>query len=163
MDTEQVFIALGSNLEPRREKLAAARRLLQGISCGEWQESSIRETEPVGPPGQGPYLNQVVSFQSDWTAHRILYFCKGVEIVLGRKPRGHWQSREIDLDLLYCGSQIHKAPNLNLPHLRIAERRFVLEPLCDIAPDWQDPRTHLSTRAMLDRLCAPSPFSPEAS
>lgn len=152
MESQQTYIALGSNLEPRTEHLAAARSLLKSISEGNWQESSIHETAPVGPAGQGPYLNQVVGFQSSRNALQLLHFCKGAETVLGRKPRGRWESREIDLDLLYHGSATRKGQSLTLPHPRIAEREFVLKPLSEIAPQWIDPIHGISVLQMLHNL-----------
>lgn len=146
------YIALGSNLEPRAEHLARARQLLQSICEGDWTESSIHETEPVGPPGQGPYLNQVVGFRSSRSAHQLLHFCKGAEIVLGRKPRGRWEAREIDLDLLYCGTALRTGSSLTLPHPRISERAFVLKPLSEIAPEWVDPLHGITVRQMLQNL-----------
>lgn len=149
---QQTYIALGSNIEPRSERLAAARSLLQGISEGGWQESSIHETEPVGPAGQGTYLNQVVGFLCSRSALQILHFCKGAETILGRKRRGRWEAREIDLDLLYLGSITHIGPSLTLPHPRISERLFVLKPLNELAPDWMDPVTGHPIRQMLQSL-----------
>jgi len=148
----RTYIALGSNLGPREEFLARARDLLKQISEGEWRESSIRETPPLGPAGQSLYLNQVVSFLSSQNSIALLHFCKGTEIILGRKPRGHWESREIDLDLLYRGSEIFQGSRLQLPHPRIAERRFVLEPMCELSPNWIDPCHGVSVTTLLDRL-----------
>lgn len=155
MESARIYIALGSNIEPRAESLARACVLLQIISEGEWCESPITETEPVGPDGQARYLNQVVSFSSTRTPQALLHFCKGAEIMLGRKPRGRWESREIDLDLLYCGQAILRPSSSNgleLPHPRIAERLFVLEPLCALDPLWRDPMTGKTVQAMRDHL-----------
>ena len=102
---ERVFVALGSNLSPRGNRLSEGREMLRRISAGGWKESPIYETPPVGPEGQEPYFNQVVSFWYSGTPTRLLYYLKGSELVLGRKPRGHWNSREIDLDLLYYGNK----------------------------------------------------------
>ncbi len=162
MEAVPIYIALGSNLEPRAEHLQKARELLARISEGEWLASSIHETEPVGPPGQGPYLNQVVSFLSGKSALELLHFCKGAEVILGRKPRGRWESREIDLDLLYCGTQVIETAHLQVPHPRIAERKFVLEPLCEIAPGWMDPAFLRPVSALLHDLRFSTPSIQEA-
>ncbi|MBO7384129.1 MAG: 2-amino-4-hydroxy-6-hydroxymethyldihydropteridine diphosphokinase [Fibrobacter sp.] len=135
---ERVFIALGSNLAPRSKRLAEGRDMLHRIASGGWLESPIYETPPVGPAGQGPYFNQVVSFWYSGTPKQLLYYLKGAELLLGRKPRGHWNSREIDLDLLYFGNQ-KASGRPTIPHVEIPNRQFVLVPLNDIAPDWQDP------------------------
>lgn len=153
MHTPLVYIALGSNIEPRAARLAQARSLLEAIAEGDWAESEIRETTPVGPQDQGLFLNQVVCFRSKRSPLALLDFCKGAELILGRKPRGHWQARELDLDLLYAGNEIISSEHgLQLPHPRIAERGFVLEPLCDLAPDHVHPVTQKTNRSMLAEL-----------
>lgn len=148
---ERVFIALGSNLAPRWKRLAEGRDMLRRIACGGWLESPIYETPPVGPEGQGPYFNQVVSFWYVGTPKQLLYYLKGTEMLLGRKPRGHWNSREIDLDLLYFGGKTN-AGRPNVPHVEIPNRQFVLVPMNDIAPDWRDPLTGRTVKDLLANL-----------
>jgi len=148
---ERVFIALGSNLSPRGKRLAEAREMLRRIAVGGWKESPIYETPPVGPAGQGPYFNQVVSFWYIRGKDHLLNYLNGAEIFLGRKPRGHWQSREIDLDLLYHGEMISKG-RPTLPHPEVTKRQFVLVPLCDIAPEWIDPLAGRSVQELLTEL-----------
>lgn len=148
---ERVFIALGSNISPRGSRLADAREMLRGIAAGGWKESSIYETPPVGPDGQNKYFNQVVSFWYSRGKVPLLNYLKGAELLLGRKPRGHWNSREIDLDLLYYGEVISRY-RPTLPHPEIASRQFVLIPLCDIAPERKDPLTGLPLQEMLGNL-----------
>ncbi len=147
----RVFIALGSNLAPRYSRLAEGRDMLSRISSGGWLESPIYETPPVGPEGQGPYFNQVVSFWYDGEPKRLLNYLKGSELVLGRKPRGHWNSREIDLDLLYFGNKV-MAGRPTIPHVEIPNRQFVLVPLNDIAPDWVDPLSNVTVKELLSQL-----------
>ena len=148
---DRVFVALGSNLSPRSRRLAEGRDMLSRISSGGWLESPIYETPPVGPEGQGPYFNQVVSFWYDGDPKKLLHYLKGSELVLGRKPRGHWNSREIDLDLLYFGNKV-MAGRPTIPHAEIPNRQFVLVPLCDIAPDWVDPLNNCTVKEMLASL-----------
>lgn len=148
---ERVFIALGSNIAPRRDRLAEGRAILKRIAVGGWKESRIYETPPLGPKEQGPYLNQVVSFWYFHGENRLLYYLKGAELLLGRKPRGHWLAREIDLDLLYYGKKI-RSGRPTLPHKELARRQFVLVPMCDIEPDWIDPLSGTSVRKMLNEL-----------
>ena len=150
---ERVFIALGSNLGVRAENLKNARAMLQRISLGGWKESRIYETSPLGEPRQANYLNQVVSFWYAKGAKSLLYYLKGTELLLGRKPRVHWDSREIDLDLLYYGQKII-AEKFSVPHKEIKNRQFVLEPLNDLDPDFIDPSSLLSVRQMLLALKA---------
>ena len=148
---ERVFVALGSNLPDRSKHLNEGREMLRKISSGGWLESPIYETPPVGPAGQGPYFNQVVSFWYSGTSTRLLHYLKGAEFVLGRKPRGHWNSREIDLDLLYFGKEVHQG-RPNLPHPQIVNRQFVLVPLNDIAPEWDDPQVGVKVKQLLSDL-----------
>ena len=112
--------------------------MLSRISSGGWMESPIYETPPVGPEGQGPYFNQVVSFWYDGDPKRLLHYLKGAELVLGRKPRGHWNSREIDLDLLYFGNKV-MGGRPTIPHV-------------DIAPDWVDPLSNCTMKDLLSQL-----------
>jgi len=144
-----VFMSLGTNIEPREKRLAEARRLLKSEEPLNWQESKVYETEPWGEPNQAKFLNQVVGFNSKKTPHELLALCKSIEQKLGRQKREKWKEREIDLDLLYCGNETLESETLTIPHPLIAEREFVLKPLCDIAPDFVDPRTKLSVREML--------------
>lgn len=148
---ERIFVALGSNLPDRSKHLSEGREMLRKISSGGWKESPVYETPPVGPAGQGPYFNQVVSFWYSGTSTSLLYYLKGAEFVLGRKPRGHWNSREIDLDLLYFGNEVRKG-RPTLPHPQIVNRQFVLVPLADIAPDWIDPQMGLKVKDLLSSL-----------
>ncbi len=148
---ERVFIALGSNIEPRARHLQEARAMLRRIALGGWKESPIYETPPLGPEGQGAYFNQVVSFWYAKGEVSLLHYLKGTEVLLGRRERGHWCSREIDLDLLYYGHRICMSP-LIVPHAELSKRQFVLVPLCDIEPEWSDPISGESVREMLTAL-----------
>lgn len=148
---ERVFIALGSNLAPRWANLFNGRDMLRRISSGGWIESPIYETPPVGPAGQGPYFNQVVSFWYSGTPTSLLNYLKGSELFLGRKDRGHWNSREIDLDLLYFGSVV-QAGRPCIPHPEVDKRQFVLVPLNDIAPDWVDALSGCTVSVLLKNL-----------
>jgi 2-amino-4-hydroxy-6-hydroxymethyldihydropteridine diphosphokinase len=145
----EVFISLGTNIEPRRERLAHARELLKEQESLNWQESEIYETEPRGELAQAKFLNQAVGFKSTKTPHELLERCKSIEAKMGRQKREKWKEREIDLDLLYCGTCTAKDETLTLPHPCISQREFVLRPLCDIAPDFIDPQTGTSVREML--------------
>ena len=147
----RVFVALGSNLAPRYRRLSEGREMLRKVSSGGWLESPIYETPPVGPEGQEPYFNQVVSFWYDGNPESLLHYLKGSELILGRKPRGHWNSREIDLDLLYFGSQV-RGGRPTIPHVQIPFRQFVLVPLNDIAPDWVDPLANCKVSSLLEQL-----------
>jgi 2-amino-4-hydroxy-6-hydroxymethyldihydropteridine diphosphokinase len=149
---KQVFISLGTNIEPRAQRLAEARAALKSEEPLNWQESKIYETEPWGEPGQAKFLNQALGFASKKTPQELLELCKSIEKRLGRQKRERWKEREIDLDLLYCENEIVESETLTLPHPYIAQREFVLKPLCDIAPDFIDPRSGLSVKEMLTAI-----------
>ncbi|MCL1956015.1 MAG: 2-amino-4-hydroxy-6-hydroxymethyldihydropteridine diphosphokinase [Fibromonadales bacterium] len=145
----QIYISLGTNIEPREKRLAEARLLLKESERTNWQESQIYETAPWGKTDQANFLNQVIGFRSEKTPHELLELCKNIEQKLGRQKREKWKEREIDLDLLYCGNEIIKSEILKIPHPYISEREFVLRPLCDIAPDFIDPGSKLTVKEML--------------
>jgi 2-amino-4-hydroxy-6-hydroxymethyldihydropteridine diphosphokinase len=145
----QIYISLGTNIEPRQERLAAARSLLKERQPINWQESKIYETLPWGKTEQAKFLNQVIGFSSKRTPYELLELCKDIEQKLGRQKREKWKEREIDLDLLYCGNEILKSETLTIPHPYISEREFVLRPLCDIAPEFTDPLSKLTVKEML--------------
>jgi 2-amino-4-hydroxy-6-hydroxymethyldihydropteridine diphosphokinase len=144
----RIFVSLGTNIEPRAERLADARRLLRAAEPEGWLESGIYDTEPWGELNQARFLNQAVGFLSEKTPEELLALCKGIEQKLGRLKREKWKEREIDLDLLYCGDCIIESEVLVLPHPRISQREFVLRPLCDIAPNFTDPKSGLCVKDM---------------
>ena len=137
------WVALGSNLGDRVWALEQAReRLSQHHRICLRAASRLWETEPVGPPGQGPYLNAVLGLDSSLEADALLKLLLDVERALGRcrdpaSPR--WGPRLIDLDLLLFGSERIHQPGLEVPHPRLRERPFVLAPLNELVPKLQPP------------------------
>jgi 2-amino-4-hydroxy-6-hydroxymethyldihydropteridine diphosphokinase len=132
-------VALGSNLGDRLSNLRAARQLLQSLSGTEQPvlSSAIYETQPVGcEPGAGAFLNAVVEIGWSAAAGELLAGLRSIEQQLGRPSRHPKNtSRTIDLDVLYLGDEQLNTPELQLPHPRLHERRFVLQPLADIRPE----------------------------
>jgi 2-amino-4-hydroxy-6-hydroxymethyldihydropteridine diphosphokinase len=130
------YIALGSNLGDRQANLDRALQLLReqpGVQVT--KVSSYHETEPVGgPPRQGKYLNAAAELQTDLSPEELLRVLLRVEDQLGRVREERWGPRTIDLDLLLHGERIQQTEPLTLPHPRMHERLFVLEPLAEIAP-----------------------------
>jgi 2-amino-4-hydroxy-6-hydroxymethyldihydropteridine diphosphokinase len=129
------YIGLGSNLGDREGNLREALALLAEL--GEVRASSFRETEPVGVTDQPRFLNAAAEVSTDLPAHDFLDALLAIERDLGRdrSREERWGPRTLDLDLLLYGDDVIDEPGLTVPHPRLAERRFVLEPLYELAPD----------------------------
>jgi len=151
-----VYLGLGANLGKRRETIEAAlARLAEHPAIRVRAVSGLIETEPVGgPPGQPNYLNGAAAIETDLEPAALLAELKRIESDLGRRRGPRWGPREIDLDILLYGDIVLDTPGLTIPHRRLRERRFVLEPLAQIAPDAIDPATGLTVRGLLARLDA---------
>lgn len=97
--------------------------------------SSLYWSRPQGGPHQPAYCNAVATFRTVWPPHELLALLQAIERRFGRFRRERWGARFLDLDLLLYGSWLFHAPGLTIPHPRLAERRFVLEPLAELFPD----------------------------
>ena len=131
----RAFIGLGSNLGDRAALLrAAVERLRAGGDVT--AVSDVYETAPVGgPEGQGPFLNLVVELRTPDPPRRLLERCQELEAAAERVRTVRWGPRTLDADVLWVeGAQVDE-PDLTVPHPRMWERRFVLEPLSELAPD----------------------------
>jgi 2-amino-4-hydroxy-6-hydroxymethyldihydropteridine diphosphokinase len=134
------FVGIGSNLGDRETNLRQALELLaaeDGIEVV--AVSRLRETEPVGPVAQGPFLNGAVQVTTDLPPQELLKRLLDVEQRLGRVRAERFGPRTIDLDLLVYGDEVVDEPGLTLPHPRLHERRFALEPLAELAPSLEVP------------------------
>lgn len=147
----QVFIALGSNLGDRQENLNRALEALTA-SVSITTRSSIQETDPAYVLDQPSFLNMVIAGETGLPAEALLSELKRIEDDLGRVPTRRNGPRVIDLDILYYGDQVKNTDRLIVPHPRIAERLFVLEPLAEIAPGLRHPVLKMTTRELLERL-----------
>ncbi len=112
----------------------------------------MRETEPFGVTDQPAFLNQVLEVRWGGSPRRLLEAAKAAEVEVGRQASFRWGPREIDVDLLLFGQDVVDEPGLRVPHPGIAERRFVLEPLAELAPDLEVPGTGQTVRQMLDSI-----------
>jgi 2-amino-4-hydroxy-6-hydroxymethyldihydropteridine diphosphokinase len=145
------LIALGSNLGDRLDNLRAG---VAGIDGADGIEvvavSPLYETAPVGgPENQGPYLNAALAADTTLEAADVLDLLHRIEADRERERIVHWGPRTLDLDLLVHGDLVSDADTLEVPHPRMHERRFVMVPVCDLAPDLVHPRLG---RTMLDLL-----------
>jgi 2-amino-4-hydroxy-6-hydroxymethyldihydropteridine diphosphokinase len=128
------YIGLGSNLGDREESLRAALSRLGEL--GQVRASAFRETEPVGVTNQPRFLNAAAELETDLGPRELLARLLEIERELGRERAAEtrWGPRPIDLDLLVYGEETIDEPGLTVPHPRLAERRFALEPLHELAP-----------------------------
>lgn len=136
----RALLGLGSNLGDRAEFLRDAVRSLEGVVA----VSPMYETDPVGGPGgQDPYLNVVVTIETGSRPRQLLGVCHRLEAAAGRVRGERWGPRTLDVDILWMEGVELDEPDLVIPHPRMWERRFVMAPLVDIAPeiappDWDD-------------------------
>jgi 2-amino-4-hydroxy-6-hydroxymethyldihydropteridine diphosphokinase len=140
--TLRAFLGLGSNLGDRWTHLRrAVDQLRAGGRAPVTAVSSVYETEPMGgPDGQGPYLNLVVelALAPGTDPYGLLEECRRLEAAAGRVRATRWGPRTLDADLLWMDGVVLDDPELTVPHPRIRERRFVLAPLGELAPDLVD-------------------------
>ena len=149
----RAYVGLGANLGPREVTLLRAVDLLAAVDGVEVVAvSQLRETDPVGIVDQPPFLNGAVAIDTSLAPRALLDVLLETERALGRVRAERWGPRTIDLDLLVYGDQIVDEPGLRVPHPRLAERRFALEPLADLDPALEIPGlgSVAATRAALD-------------
>lgn len=146
-----VILSLGSNIGDRRSNLEKAVEHLQ-YHITTIKSSKIIETEPMYFFEQNSFYNQVVMGKTTLNANKIHTIIKKIEIDLGRTVTHVNGPRVIDIDILYFGNQIIETNDLIIPHLRIAERMFVLKPLLEIAPLWRCPKHKNTVQEMFNKL-----------
>ncbi len=139
----RAFLGLGSNLGDREETL---REAVATLGSTVRRVSGVYETEPVGGPAQGPYLNLVVELDTDLEPRQLLGLCQRLEAAAGRVRAERWGPRTLDVDILWIDGVESDAADLTVPHPRMWERAFVLAPLAELAPElvppgWEDGAT----------------------
>ena len=147
------FIGVGSNLRgPKKRCGEAVRRLgeVKGIQVAD--RSRWYLTSPVGPVPQPDFINGVVQVETYLDPLGLLKALKKIEGDMGRKDTVRWGPRVIDLDLLLYGDEVRNGPDLTIPHPEVVNRRFVLAPLCDLAPEMKHPEKLKTFREMLNAL-----------
>lgn len=131
-----IYLALGSNIEPRQDYLNKALNALNAYQqITVIRKSSIYETAPVGYTDQADFLNMVIEVETTLSSWQLLDVCKTIEQQLGRKRVIRFGPRTVDLDILMYNQENRETERLTLPHPRMFERAFVLIPLGEIAPD----------------------------
>jgi len=127
----RAYVGVGANLGDREATIRAAIHALPGIVG----VSELRETDPVGIVDQPAFLNGAVALETELGPRELLDALLAVERDLGRERGERWGPRTIDLDLLLYGDETIDEPGLTVPHPRLHERRFALEPLLDLDPE----------------------------
>jgi 2-amino-4-hydroxy-6-hydroxymethyldihydropteridine diphosphokinase len=127
----RAYVGVGANLGDRERTIRAALEALPGVVA----VSQLRETEPVGVIDQPRFLNGAAALETELSPRALLDVLLAVERELGRERRERWGPRTIDLDLLLYGGETIDEPGLTVPHPRLHERRFALEPLLDLDPE----------------------------
>lgn len=149
----QVYIGLGTNIEPRESYLKKAiHQLFQHDAINITKQSSIYETEPVGFTEQSHFLNMVLEINTSLTPLALLDVCQGIESHLGRERVIRFGPRTIDLDILLYNNENMKTERLTIPHPRMHERGFVLIPLAEIAPNAILPPIGTTSKELLNEL-----------
>jgi 2-amino-4-hydroxy-6-hydroxymethyldihydropteridine diphosphokinase len=151
LETQTVYLGLGSNLGNRQKNLDLALDLLsQRMQIK--KISSVYETDPVGNTDQPLFLNLVCQVNTMLAPQELLTLVKGIELKLGRMPGKVNAPRTIDIDILLYGNKTMKSRKLTVPHPRLTERAFVLVPLAEIAPEAVEPVSGKTVRALLDAI-----------
>jgi 2-amino-4-hydroxy-6-hydroxymethyldihydropteridine diphosphokinase len=146
---KKVYLGLGSNLGNREEMLQTALRHLHRPDLRILRVSSVYETEPVGLREQHWFLNLVAEAETSLFPMQLLARIGKIERQLGRKRTVPNGPRTIDIDILFYGTSVIRTSTLEIPHPRLAERRFVLEPLAELAPELRHPVARKTVRELL--------------
>jgi 2-amino-4-hydroxy-6-hydroxymethyldihydropteridine diphosphokinase len=150
------FIGIGANLgDPAAQCRDAVRRVgtipgVRMLRC-----SSLYRTAPVGPEEQGWFINAVAEVRTELPPSNFFEALKAIERQMGRTDGPRWGPRVIDLDILLYGQEVVDREGLKIPHPEMHRRRFVLEPLCELASYEIHPAFGVSVRGLLDRLADP--------
>lgn len=147
------FIGIGANLgDPAAQCREALRRVGAAEGIHLLRCSSLYRTAPVGPVGQGWFINAVAEVRTALAPEKFFGVLKAIEKQMGRTAGPRWGPRLIDLDILLYGQEVVDREELKIPHPEMHRRRFVLEPLCELASYTIHPGFGVSARGLLDRL-----------
>ncbi|HLG21010.1 MAG TPA: 2-amino-4-hydroxy-6-hydroxymethyldihydropteridine diphosphokinase [Bdellovibrionota bacterium] len=147
-----VYIGLGSNLGDREGQVLRAVHEMRSFSRVK-KISTLRESEPMGMADQPKFVNAVVEIDTDFNPQEVMVELLRIEAEMGRTREGpKGGPREIDLDLVAYENEVVEKEDLQVPHARMHERRFVLEPLIELNPSWVHPKLQASAVQLLSKL-----------
>jgi 2-amino-4-hydroxy-6-hydroxymethyldihydropteridine diphosphokinase len=154
MKEQTAYLGFGSNLGDSLATLRQARQALHAepqirVTAG----SHLYRTAPIGGPADQPdYLNGVLEIETTLEPLDLLHCCQSIELKFGRRRATRWGSRTLDIDLLLYAEQVIDSATLKIPHPRMLERRFVLQPLCDLIADRRHPEQHCTFASLLIKI-----------
>ncbi|HUK29879.1 MAG TPA: 2-amino-4-hydroxy-6-hydroxymethyldihydropteridine diphosphokinase [Candidatus Acidoferrum sp.] len=149
MSTHTAYLSLGSNLGDRAANIERALALLATSGVRTIRRSSLYKTEPVEFTAQGWFLNLAIEAETGLMPRQLLHAILNVEQEMGRRRIVRAGPRTLDIDILLYGTSIIRTAELEIPHPRIAERRFVLIPMAELAPDLRHPVLKLTMVELL--------------
>ncbi|HMZ90002.1 MAG TPA: 2-amino-4-hydroxy-6-hydroxymethyldihydropteridine diphosphokinase [Chitinophagales bacterium] len=150
MTEHTAYLLLGTNLGNRSENLSKATAAIRMFLGRVESQSHIYETEPWGKPHQPNFYNQAIKVVTPCSPLETLHLMKQVEFLLGRDNSEKWAPRVIDIDILFFDELAIESPVLTVPHAHIAQRRFTLDPMSEIAPDLVHPVLNKTIKELAD-------------
>ncbi len=152
---KQAYIALGGNMGDVLHSFRSARQMLeQDHNCTHLASSLYYQTPPLGPQDQDDFLNAVICVHSKKTPLQLLDSLQAIEQQHHRRRQQHWGPRTLDLDLLCMGPICIQSTRLCLPHAQMQHRLFVLQPLVELAPQWQHPQLKKTAEQLMQQRLA---------
>lgn len=147
------YLALGSNLGNKEKNIKLGFKKIQNLPNTQLlKTASIYETLPIGPGKQPKYLNTATKIRTELEPLELLLKLKEIEKDLGRKKRKHWGPRIIDIDILFYDNRVINTDSLIIPHPLLHRRKFVLEPLVEIEPEFKHPELEKTVSELLSDL-----------
>ena len=147
----KVYLLVGGNLGDRRSLLNQSKNKIKNKIGEIIKESSVYETTPWGFKADQNFLNQVIIIKTNFSSSDVLDICLNIENLLGRKRNSNgYQSRTMDIDILFYNDEIIQEKDLIIPHEKLHQRRFTLEPLVEITPDYVHPRLKMTVLDLLN-------------